>query len=279
VPASPKTCSSFVSLVPDAIPVLRIMASWNEPLTAGDLVELVPAEHAAHLQSILEWAAIYDPFDGSVSGEQLNVDTRRGTIVWDSTKIPELKRLEAGEEVTIDFHLPVKSAGDADLSDFKTAGFLASAEAQSGRGKDKQIIGANPIPMTLFSDTSLEVTDEVGETLDEKEVHMISWVVKNTFHDLSDIRVEAELYGEILVSTTTMEVAAGEATFDPATKKLIWTIPAMPVSIDVLALRVPVILLNKNPTQTNLTSKAALKATDTVAGMEILKVGDEILLQ
>lgn len=257
---------------------LLVRNGGTTPLDAV-VVRAVFDAPSANRQSILEWLKIDDAADGDISGEQLNADTRRGIIVWDSTKIPELKRLEAGEEVSIDFHLPVKSAEDADLSRFKTASITAAAEAQSGTKKDRQIIGSNPVAMTLLSDTSLEVSDEVSETPNSKEVHTISWVVKNSFHDLSDIRVEAELYGDILVSTTTMEVSAGEATWDPATKKLVWIIPAMPTSIDVLALQVPVMLQSKNPTQTNLTSKTTLKATDTVAGAEILRAGDEILLQ
>jgi hypothetical protein len=234
---------------------------------------------SANRQSILEWTKIDDSADGTISGEQLNAETRRGTIVWDSAKIPELKRLDAGEEVTIDFHLPIKSAEDADLSDFTTASLTAVAEAQSGTKKDRQIIGSNLIAMTLLSDTALDVSDEVSQTPAGKEVHTISWVISNSFHDLKDIRVEAELYGDVLVSTTTMEMSAGTATYDTATKKLVWTIPAMPISIDVLALQVPVILQSNNTTQTNLTSKTTLKATDTVAGAELLLAGDEILLR
>ena len=72
---------------------------------------------------------------------------------------------------------------------------------------------------------------------------------------------------------------AGEAKFDDKTKKLVWTIPTMPTSVDVLALQFPIILQSKNSTQTNLTSKVKVQATDTVTGQSIIKVGDEVLLK
>jgi hypothetical protein len=104
-------------------------------------------------------------------------------------------------------------------------------------------------------------------------------VIGNTVHELKNIRVEAELYGDVTVSTTTMKVPAGEVLYDAASKKLVWTVPNMPTTVDVLALQIPVVLTAKNPTQTHLSSKASFRATDAVSGQDIFLSGDALPLE
>ena len=67
---------------------------------------------------------------------------------------------------------------------------------------------------------------------------------------------------------------AGEAKFDPKTKRLTWKVSTMPVSVDVLALKFGFTLNTKNPTQTDLISKVSVKATDTVTGQALALEGE-----
>ena len=128
------------------------------------------------------------------------------------------------------------------------------------------------------SDLGLEVRDEVSENLQGKELHTITWFLSNTFHELKDIELSADLYGDIEWQEEGFVVPAGEAVFDKDSDKLIWKVDSMPTSLDVLALQFAVVLKTKNPSQTNLSSKVKLKAKDTITGEVIMKAGDEILL-
>ena len=111
-----------------------------------------------------------------------------------------------------------------------------------------------------------------------KDVHTVTLLIQNTFHELSDIHIETDLYGDITWLEDALQVPAGEVAFDEKTKKLTWDIDVMPVSVDVLALQFGVVLNTNNPSQTNLSSKLNFKATDTVTDKPIVKIGDEILL-
>lgn len=60
-------------------------------------------------RSILNFAALGDPANGSAAGEQLAPGLRRGTITWTVKEIPALAEIPRGEQRTIDFTLPMQS--------------------------------------------------------------------------------------------------------------------------------------------------------------------------
>jgi len=103
--------------------------------------------------------------------------------------------------------------------------------------------------------------------------------LENSFHDLVDISLEADLYGNIEFDETALVVPAGEVKFDAEKKKLTWKIPSLPIAVDTSALQFRVKILKANPSQTNLTSKVKLIARDVISGENILLSGDEVLLK
>lgn len=228
--------------------------------------------------SILKWTDLDDALDGRVSGEQLNEQTRRGEITWTSAQLSDLQAVDSGEDVIIDFSLPIKDMEDIDLTQFSTYEIKATAELQYEVAGEEKILSSNPITMVINSDMEVEVRDEVDTNSAGKDVHTITWLLSNTFHELQNILVEADLYGDIIWNNDDLIVPAGEAVFDEEKKKLTWTIEQMPTSVDVLALQFEVVLNSKNPSQTNLASKVRFKAKDIITGEEIIMVGDEILL-
>ena len=60
--------------------------------------------------------------------------------------------------------------------------------------------------------------------------------------------------------------------------KLVWKIDSIPTSSDLLELTFSLIVEKDNPSQTDLTSKVTVKATDVITGEQILTVGEPILL-
>ncbi len=229
-------------------------------------------------KSLLNWAKLQDENNGNVVGEQLTKNQRRGTITWTKKEISALSRLDAGEEIVIDFELPLKGVNDvSDLSLYPSGAIIATTNFRYTRNKTPELFTGAPMTLTVLSDLTLS-TEHTVSARDGKETHTVQWVLNNTFHDLKDIRLEADVYGDVTWLDDVKEVSAGTVEYRPSEKKVVWTIPQMPTSVDVLALQFGILLNAKNPTQTQLMSKVRLKATDTVAGQDIMKAGDEILL-
>lgn len=233
----------------------------------------------ADKQSVVKWSVLDDSHNGAVLGETLNPKLRRGSITWDARTVPALKRLDPGKEIAFDFHLPIKRPQEVDLSSLSGPEILAQADIQYGTSKSRQILSSNPIKLTFVSDVGLDVRHEVEKNSAGQETHAISWIVSNSFHELKNIVLTSELYGDIDIDKTSMVVPAGKVDFDQAKKIITWTIDRMPTSVDSFALQFTVVLKSKNPTQTQLSSKVKLQAQDTVAGREIIAAGDEVSLQ
>ena len=229
-------------------------------------------------QSMLNWAEMKDDHDGTVKGEQINNDVRRGVITWDSKKIASLSELKPGDEVSIDVSMPIKTLTDFDLSAAKEFKINATAEISfmDINGKT-QIVASNPIVITINSDLAFETRDTISTTADGKELHEITWKLTNNAHPLKNISVSADFYGDTTWNEPT-GIPAGEVKFDPKTKTATWTVAQMPASLDLLALPLNITLNKKNPTQNTLMSKVKISAEDIVTGETIKLIGDEILL-
>jgi hypothetical protein len=229
-------------------------------------------------KSILFWSELFDEADGGIVGEQIDETLRRGTITWDSGDVPGLKEIAPGEEVTIDVRLPIKSDEEITLTDFTTHNITLVAEARYTLDDTQELLSSSPVEMMLNSDLSLNIRDEVEETEDGKEGHTIIWLLENTFHDLVNISLSADIYGDTSFDPEQLVTPAGEATYDPDTGKLVWSIENMPTSVDILPLQFVLTRNDDNPSQSQLVSKVTLHATDSVTGESMILVGDEILL-
>ena len=227
--------------------------------------------------SILGWAEIENPQDADIVGEQLSAGTRRGILSWSRNQILDLRQIDPEEEIVADFSLPIKDSEDTDLLNFTDFKISATLEVRYDIAGEEKIISSAPMVFTLNSDTALEIKDLV-EYVGDKEKHNLTWLISNTFHELSNIRLEANIYGDIEWHEDELSVPAGELNFDEQNKKLVWTVEKMPLELDIMALQFAFTLKSKNPTQTNLTSKVIFNATDTVTGEPILIPGREILL-
>lgn len=227
-------------------------------------------------KSMLNWTEIENPKDADIAGEQLNADKRRGILTWTKTQIKDLTQIDPNEEITTDFSIPIKDSSNTDLNVFTNSEIQMTLEMRYDLNGESKIISSQPILMKINSDVGFELRDTIGDE-GGKESHIMSWVITNTFHELSSIKIEADIYGDMVWNEDLLEVPGGVATFDKEKKKLTWTIDKMPLSVDIFALQFGYILNSKNPTQTDLTSKVTFEATDTVTGEQILKVGKEVL--
>ena len=222
-------------------------------------------------RSIMYWQGVEDDADGSILGEQLSDTVRRGQITWTDETISALSALDPGEEVTIDVLLPVKTAEQTDLAGYETHEITLASDVQFDAIGSQETAAAVPLILTINSDAGFEVRSDV-----DNSVHVITWLLSNSFHPLKDIEAKVDIYGDITFDPEDATVPAGEIEYDAEEQQLVWQVTEMPLSLDVLALQFPVELNQQNPSQTQLTSKVTITAIDAVTEKPVLLIGDEI---
>ncbi|MFA7653882.1 MAG: hypothetical protein WCX97_02460 [Candidatus Magasanikbacteria bacterium] len=223
-------------------------------------------------QTLADWKAITDPADGDIEGKQITADLRQGQIFWNNKKISALDKIKPGEEVNIDFKLPLKNSDQITLSDLKENKITITTEFNyTDANGDEQTLTGTPFNLNINSDLTLEIRHTT--TLDK---HDIKWIINNNFHPLKNIKLTASAYGD--VSWQNEQTPAGEIKFDVNTKNITWTISEMPLSVDVLALPFSLTLNKKDPTQNVLVGAVHVTAEDVLTGQTIDFTGNEISL-
>ncbi len=230
-------------------------------------------------QSLLDWPKLEDKFDGDVRGIQISNNLRRGEITWNKNKIPSLAKINKNQEISLDIRLPIKNNSVFNLSDLNTSSQIMALAEVSFKDPDgvSHTYSSNQIIITVNSDLKFETRDSISLS-GSGQKHQITWVLTNNFHPLKNLTLSADVYGDVKVEPAS-PAPAGEIKFDPASKKIIWTIPEMPEGVDVLALPITITLNNVNPTQELLVSKTHIQADDTVTGEKLDFMGDEIKLR
>lgn len=227
-------------------------------------------------QSELDWSKIEDKFDGDVRGIQISNNLRRGEITWNKTKIPGLVKINKDQEISVDVQLPIKDAAAFSLSNPDIPSKITALAEISFKDADNvsHTYSSNQIIITVNSDLKFEARDTVfGSGNGEK--HAVNWVLTNNFHPLKNLVLSANIYGDTQVELPS-PTPAGEVKFDTSNKKITWTIPEMPGSVDTLALPITITLNKVNPTQELLISKVHIQAEDTVTGEKLDFMGEEV---
>lgn len=229
-------------------------------------------------QSVLSWSDIADKNDGDIIGSQISEQIRRASLLWNDKKISGLNKIKPGEEIAIDFQLPIKASDKAPWNSIENNQITITSELTfNDITKTTQTLNGNPINITLNSDLTIQVKNDVSSNSEEKEQHSITWILNNTYHPLKNINLSADIYGDINWQGPS-STAASIVQYNPSTKHLVWTIPEMTDNTDVLSLPFTVTINKKNPTQNTLVSKVHVIADDTVSGKKIEIIGEEIPL-
>jgi hypothetical protein len=220
-------------------------------------------------KSILNWGYLTDEYNGKIVGEQINETQRRGIITWDDRQIKELSSIEPGEKFLFDVSLPIKSSDDITLTDFTS--FLGNAfiEVQFERDGVTEIVSTKPIDLIFNSDVVLDMSSEV-----EDDTYSVNILVQNNFHELKDLSVKFDVFGDIELSEDDFIVPAGKVAYDKEKQHVVWSVDSLPLEIDILALQFNFDFKSKNPTQTDITSNIVLEAVDTITGKTVMLVKD-----
>jgi hypothetical protein len=228
-------------------------------------------------KSIIDWEKIEDSSKGIIVGEQLSDKRRRGSVTWSENSINSLKAVAPNEEFTIDFSLPLKDGRIVSLSTYEESQIKVVFEVVYIQKEEKEITSSLPLTLNIISDAKIKITDKVTESAG-KEVHMIRWQINNTFHNLSNIKVSADLYGDVTLDVAMVTSTYGSFVYDKPSGKLTWTIGSINTTSTDVYVEFPVTVNTVNPSQTNLTSKTMFEARDVVLDTKILKIGDAVLL-
>lgn len=243
---------------------LPIKISVTNPGTApiaNGVVVLNIAAPSSQNKSILNWEKFVDEYDGAIKGQQISPALRRGLITWTSAEIKGLANFAPGATIPITVSIPIKNNNETTLTNFVSSTIMVTAEFRNG---SELVATSEPVIVTIISDTQLSAKVERTDNTYE-----VAWIVNNSFHELKDVRVEADLYGDFTWDQASASVPAGSLTFEPQTKKLIWNIPQLPTNVDVAELKFNLPFTKINPTQKDLSSSIKLTATDAETGETI----------
>ncbi len=229
---------------------------------------------AYNKKSIVLWSKLDDVFEGDIVGDQISDSMRRGTISWNKKHIPDLASLKPGGKVVIDVRVPLQNSDETDLSVYEMFKGNISVDIKYKKKDTPELLSASSIQFDINSDAKLDVRSEKNN-----DSYKISWILTNSFHDLENVKIEADLFGDISFDANAVSAPAGSISYDDVSKRLTWNIKNMPTSVDTLALQFDVKLNNINPSQKNITSRVRGKATDKVTGKEMELFGDEVLAE
>ncbi len=228
--------------------------------------------------SMLDWANVYDILDGNIQGIQLDDNTRRGQVIWNSRHNKKLALIEPNDIITIDMTLPIKDANDIDLVSLSNYLIKITSEINFTDEKgDKKTINSNPISITINSDLGMEVRDKITTNDNGKTQHNITWVLTNSYHALKDIKITANVYGDVSYIEPE-NIPFGIVNWDKDNQKITWEINELPLNILSDGLSFGIVLEKINPTQETLVTKPHIQAVDIVTQKEITLLSDEISL-
>ncbi len=209
-------------------------------------------------KSILNWAKLDDKNKNTVTGTQVGTDIRRGVIAWENPKLP------------LSFNLPVKTAAEAPLANFKENTLHATLSLLYTQGGSAYTYVSPPVDVTINSDFSLQSSLEKKQNAAGKDQFFVTWNIQNTAHEIQNLVLNAELYGDIDWQKDTLSVSTGALTFDPKEKKILWKADKISASNKSVEIKFSFVRKNYNPTQTQLISKVQLTGKDSVTGKDVI---------
>jgi hypothetical protein len=187
----------------------------------------------------LDWTTLSDPTKGKVS---------RKTISWTFREAPELKELEPGQSGEIKFSIRVADYKRFDIGQKPevksyaqfSVGNIEDFSSDLDRLTDNR---SNTIVNKLNSNLSItekvlyfnEDNIPVGSgplppAVGEKTTFRYYWTIKNSLHELRDVKVELPL-PKYVIWEDIFSVSAGNLSFDSSENKVYWNINRWPIGI------------------------------------------------
>lgn len=281
------TASSSIQIIGGELRTLLLVngSEKGQPLNFGDSMRISlvyenrgtesikNVELALHLdavpsvggKTVIDWETLDDENEGKREGS---------VITWTKRDIAVLGNLEPGGEGTIDVGVKLRDAPFADSgSTYAIDGWIAATIGSIGARVVDRTVQTSRLAFPLNSDARLAagaryynddeipvgtgpLPPEVGDTTNVR----IFWSVSNSLHELSNVIVSTVL-PEGVQWTNKVFTDAGEIGYDPANRRVLWTINRMPTTVAALGANFEVAV---TPAESNVGSPIALTNSITL---------------
>ncbi len=235
-------------------------------------------------KSILNWPALEDKKDGLVKGEQRSSAIRRGAISWNKAQIPALAEIKPNDKGQVEFILPIRAKNEmnlAKLSEYKITAYL-EALIGGAKAEEPAQIQSQTVTLVLNTDLSLSIQAtmkekknlpiQIGQKYDTETAYSLAWTLANSWHEITDVKLTATLPENVEWKNITA-VSAGEISFDPTTKQVVWQINRVPPSYPKTTISFEVGIKSAADDQGKegmLMDKTRLEAADKITDENIL---------
>ncbi len=292
-----------------ALPLEIIKSDLHLSMSANDKLSDFPVNFGERLDYVIRYSNKGDKnmkdlvIMAVFEGDLLNfgsLDDKNGgkisrrTISWTSREVPELKELEIGQSGEIKFSVSVSDFKKIDsrqkLEIKSYAQFsVGNIEEFSDEGNrftdNRSNIILNNLNSNLTIDESVLYFNEdnipVGSgplppAVGEKTTFRYYWTIKNSLHELRDVKIELPL-PTYMVWEASYNISAGNLIFNLEENKIIWSINRWPLGVDkiIAEFNVSVIPVDSEYNKIIILSSGAnLEATDIETGAIIHKKTD-----
>lgn len=239
------------------LPITIVATNPGKETITNATVRLMLDTPSYQKKSWLNWSKITDQFDGTITGEQLSPEVRRGVITWTAKEIKELAELAPGAQVKITLSLPIKTTTEFDVSKISASTISATSELRSG-----DLLIAASEPVTVIVPVEVDVRISATKT---SAGYDVLWTVAKSAHTLKKVRVEADLYGEFTWDPTTVKPEAGTIDYNAKTKHLVWSVDSISATAAETKLAFSLPMAKFNPTQIDLIGSIKMTAQDVEA--------------
>jgi len=233
------------------------------------------------LADFIDWATLTDRYDGTID------DFEAGkSLTWTGEEVPNLAELKPGEKGVIDFTVKISSDA-AKLAGDLTLQSIASIKIGKIGTKEVNVESrSNKVVTTLNSNLNLSAVGRYFDSnvkalgsgplppkVGEKTTYVIIWKLSNSVHEVNNITVSTTLPSGVSFEKN-LEVAAGDLEYQPAARRVVWTLNRMPLNMDInyqvsFEVSIMPVISDKGKILALTGDSSSLTAVDSVTGAKI----------
>ena len=190
---------------------------------------------------VLNWNKIDDEYFGKI-----NKTDQGKSITWDKSQISELANFAPGQELKIDFSIPLYNFNDlTNVTSLGNVKITASSalDISSHLGTKTEPVKSSDVLITINSDLDLgnkllyyyEDGTPIGSgalpfQVNEPTTVKVFWDLSNDIHEMENINVSATL-PDYVEWINEKYISTGDLSYDPITSKITWLINRLPESV------------------------------------------------
>ncbi len=170
----------------------------NKILSGVVLSATVESQPSSGKQDLVNWSTFKEPFGAKRD---------KNKIIWDASSILTLSRLEPNDEGSVDFSFYLTDKPFAfENRDYKIIFYLEASVSKINNRRADYAVQSQKLIFPILTDLSFKASaryfneDNIAlgsgplpPKVGERTTYRVSWIIKNSLHDLTDITVRAKL--------------------------------------------------------------------------------------